>query len=85
MDAEQELAASKIAAAKRGNGLLVMASAMLPSTKIPQSNTTVAISAAQWAQIAALELRSYVEFPRWAPPALLDGSPSYAATPLAVR
>ena len=77
--------ASALAAAKRGNGLLVMASAMLPSTKIPQSNTTVAISAAQWAQIAALELRSYVEFPRWAPPALLDGSPSYAATPLAVR
>ena len=64
-------------AATSGDGLLVMASGMRPATKVPQKNTTVVITVAQWGAIEAQKLRVYLEFPRT--------YPRTSTTPLTVR
>ena len=56
--------AAALAAAKHGDGLLVMADGMHPSNPgVPQSNTTTTIAESEWKLCEKLSLRVYVEFP----------------------
>ena len=51
-----------LASATKGDGLLVIAEAMLPSNPgHPQSGTGTNVSASEWSQIQALGLRVYIE------------------------
>ena len=60
--------AAALNASSPGDGLLITADALMPSSPgKPQSNTTVRVD---WAAIAAKRVRAYVEFPR----ALDDGA-----------
>lgn len=56
-------------AAAEGDGLLVLADAMRPvNPGVPQTNTTINVSAAEWATIDKLGLNVYLEFPSTLPP-----------------
>eukprot|EP00750_Incisomonas_marina_P032186 INCI8939.2.p1 GENE.INCI8939.2~~INCI8939.2.p1 ORF type:complete len:787 (-),score=99.24 INCI8939.2:698-3058(-) len=56
-------------AAAEGDGLLVLADDMRPvNPGVPQTNTTVNVSAAEWATIDKLGLNVYIEFPSTLPP-----------------
>jgi hypothetical protein len=51
-------------AARPHDALLVTAEAMVPAvSKVPQTNTTVNVTAAQWDRIESLNLSVYIEFP----------------------
>ena len=62
--------AAALAAAKHGDGLLVMAEGMHPSNPgVPQSNTTTIVTNSEWEVCKNLSLRVYVEFPSRLPAA----------------
>ena len=57
--------AAALAAAREGDGLLLLAEAMRDSVPgKPQNDTTVVVRAADWSAMRAKRLRVYVEFPR---------------------
>ena len=64
-----------LAAAAPGDGLLLVADAMVPvNPGVPQTNTTVNVTAAQWDSISKLDLSVYIEFPSQLPPAASSSS-----------
>jgi hypothetical protein len=63
--------ADALAVAQTGDGLLLLADAMLPvNPDVPQTNTTTNVTADQWTAINNLQLRVYLEFPSQLPPSV---------------
>lgn len=60
--------AAALAQATEGDGVLVMADALRPADPgVPQKNTTVVVTPAEWSAFHAKKLKVYVEFPRASP------------------
>ena len=60
--------AAALAQATEGDGVLVMADGLRPADPgVPQKNTTVVVTPAEWTAFHAKKLKVYVEFPRTAP------------------